>query len=127
MALAASVVGSQVPLAAVTLETLGLLLEVLGEVPSETAQLLQAPLMQKLTCQSSLLRKGVGSAPVLHFRMQCSKLNMVHFFTLAAEAAGSRTCDCRQLGCCGRSLCIICHLLSILSFRGVVFYCKEMP
>ena len=71
MALAASVVGSQVPLAAVTLETLGLLLEVLGEVPSETAQLLQAPLMQKLTCQSSLLRKGVGQC---HFRMQCQNL-----------------------------------------------------
>ena len=34
VALAASVIGSQVPLAAVTLETLGLLLEVLGEVLS---------------------------------------------------------------------------------------------
>ena len=32
MALTASVIGSQVPLAAVTLETLGLLLEVIGEV-----------------------------------------------------------------------------------------------
>ena len=60
VALAASVVGSQVPLAAVTLETLGLLLEVLGEVPSETAQLLQGPLMQKLACHSSLLRMGVS-------------------------------------------------------------------
>ena len=54
--LAASVIGPQVPLAAVTLETLGLLLDILGEVPPETAQLLQAPLMQKLTGQHSLLR-----------------------------------------------------------------------
>ena len=90
MALAASVVGSQVPLAAVTLETLGLLLEVLGEVPSETAQLLQAPLMQKLTCQSSLLRKGVGPVSLQN---AMPKLNMVHL-TLAAEAAhGHATAD----------------------------------
>ena len=72
MALAASVVGSQVPLAAVTLETLGLLLEVLGEVPPETAQLLQAPLEQKLTCRSSLLRMGVDSPPMSRSRTQCS-------------------------------------------------------
>lgn len=62
VALAASVIGSQVPLAAVTLETLGLLLEILGEVSPETAQLLQAPLMQKLTCQHSLLRMQVSFA-----------------------------------------------------------------
>ena len=60
VALAASVIGSQVPLAAVTLETLGLLLEILGEVPPETAQLLRVPLTQKLTCQHSLLRVQVG-------------------------------------------------------------------
>ena len=60
VALAASVIGSQVPLAAVTLETLGLLLEILGEVPPETAQLLQVPLTQKLTCQHSLLRMQVS-------------------------------------------------------------------
>ena len=83
MALAASVVGSQVPLAAVTLETMGLLLEVLGEVPSETAQLLQAPLVQKLTCHSSLLRMGVGS-PSLQNAMP--NLIIVHL-TPAAEAA----------------------------------------
>jgi len=67
VALAASVIGSQVPLAAVTLETLGLLLEVLGEVPADVAQLLQAPLMQKLTCQHSLLRVQVLYLPFLIF------------------------------------------------------------
>lgn len=60
-------IGSQVPLAAVTLETLGLLLEVLGEVPADVAQLLQAPLMQKLTCQHSLLRAQVLYLPLLIF------------------------------------------------------------
>ncbi len=62
VAVAASVIGSQVPLAAVTLETLGLLLEILGEVPPETAQLLRVPLTQKLTCQHSLLRMQVINA-----------------------------------------------------------------
>ena len=60
-------IGSQVPLAAVTLETLGLLLEVLGEVPADVAQLLQAPLMQKLTCQHSLLHVQVLYLPILIF------------------------------------------------------------
>ena len=90
MALAASVVGSQVPLAAVTLETLGLLLEVLGEVPSETAQLLQAPLVQKLTCHSSLLRMGVGSRS-LHDAMP--DLIIVYLTPAAGAAHGHVTAD----------------------------------
>ena len=72
VALAASVVGSRVPLAAVTLETLGLLLEVLGEVPPETARLLRAPLEQKLTCHCSLLRMGVGLPHKSPSRPHCS-------------------------------------------------------
>ncbi len=90
MALAASVVGSQVPLAAVTLETLGLLLEVLGEVPSETAQLLQAPLVQKLTCHSSLLRVGVG---LLSLHDAMPDLIIVHLTPAAGAAHGHVTAD----------------------------------
>ncbi|CAL8466413.1 g5949 [Coccomyxa elongata] len=55
-ALAASVLGDCTPVAAVTLEALGLLLEVLGEVAPEVTALLQDPLTWKLTGGCSLLR-----------------------------------------------------------------------
>lgn len=58
-AMAASVLGDQVPVAVVTLETIGLLLEVLGEVAPETTALLQDPLTWKLTSSHSLLRAQV--------------------------------------------------------------------
>lgn len=58
-ALAASVLGGQVPVAAVTLETIGLLLEALGEIAPETTALLQEPLAQKLTGSHFLLRAQV--------------------------------------------------------------------
>ena len=77
VALAASVIGSQVPLAAVTLETLGLLLEVLGEVSPETAQLLESPLLQKLTCQHSLLRMQVNIAQLVTFNSGLDSMSLM--------------------------------------------------
>jgi len=62
-ALAASVLGSQVPVAVVTLETIGLLLEALGEVAPETTALLQEPLAQKLTGAHSFLRAQARGPP----------------------------------------------------------------
>lgn len=58
-ALAASVLGDCTPVAVVTLEALGLLLEVLGEVAPEVTALLQDPLTWKLTGSCSLLRAQV--------------------------------------------------------------------
>ena len=55
-ALCASVLGGCVPVGAATLEALGLLLEVLGEVSAEAVALLGPPLAAKLTCGHGLLR-----------------------------------------------------------------------
>ncbi len=57
-------------MAVVTLEIIGLLLEVLGEVSPETTALLQDPLTWKLTSSHSLLR-----AQVLCIALSCDLLS----------------------------------------------------
>ena len=49
------------PVGAATLEALGLLLEVLGEVSAEAVALLREPLAQKLACGHGLLRAQARS------------------------------------------------------------------
>lgn len=70
--MAASVLGSQVAVSMVTLEAIGLLLEVLGEVPSDMVALLQDPLTAKLTCPHSLLRAQASAAKAV-FSLVCSQ------------------------------------------------------
>ena len=86
-AMAASVLGDQVPVAVVTLETIGLLLEVLGEVAPETTTLLQDPLTWKLTSSHSLLRvqvlrklypQSAGSGNIRKYRQHTHTLGQHH-------------------------------------------------
>lgn len=59
MAMIASVLGARTPLAVVALEAMSLLLEVLGEIPQKQVDLLSAPVITKLTSDSSCLRLQV--------------------------------------------------------------------
>ncbi len=59
-ALLASVLGSHVPLAMVTLEAMGLLLEILGEVSPSMLKQLEDPVMWKLTSDHACVRAQVG-------------------------------------------------------------------
>ena len=55
----ASVLGSHVPLAIVTLEAMGLLLEILGEVSPAMLKQLEEPVLWKLTCDHACVRAQV--------------------------------------------------------------------
>ena len=58
-ALVASVLGSKTPLAVAALQAMGLLLEVLGEIPESQVDLLSGPVTAKLTGDSTCLRLQV--------------------------------------------------------------------
>lgn len=62
-ALLASVLGGKVPLAVATLEAMGLLLEVLGEIPSHAVDGYLGPVLDKLTGKSTCLRHQVPPPP----------------------------------------------------------------
>ena len=73
MALLVSVLGGHVPLAVASLGAMGLLLEVLGEIPPDTVALLEGPVQAKLLAPSSCLRRQVANAsqPVKPTLMPC--------------------------------------------------------
>lgn len=60
-ALLASVLGAQPPLAVATLEAMGLLLEVLGEIPEKQVQSLAQAVSAKLISDCTCLRMQVGT------------------------------------------------------------------
>ena len=56
----ASVLGAHVPVGAVALQATALLLEVLGEIPSDAAGTVREPLLGKLAAAQLCLRTQVG-------------------------------------------------------------------
>ena len=56
----ASVLGAHVPVGAVALQATALLLEVLGEIPSDAAGTIREPLLGKLAASQLCLRTQVG-------------------------------------------------------------------
>jgi hypothetical protein len=65
IALLVGALGEHVPVAVVALEAMGLLLEVLGEVPPETVAALHDPLLAKLTGPCYALRSQARSGRLL--------------------------------------------------------------
>lgn len=64
-ALSATPLGSKVPLGIVTLEAMGLLLEILGEVSPELALEVEKPLLTKVVAKQSVLRSEVHDGRAL--------------------------------------------------------------
>lgn len=61
-ALLASVLGNHTPLAVATMEAMGLLLEVLGEINADEVAVIGQPVLAKLLAGSSCLRRQVCRA-----------------------------------------------------------------
>ncbi|KAK9820084.1 hypothetical protein WJX72_005985 [[Myrmecia] bisecta] len=89
-ALVASVLGSHVPLAVVTLEAMGLLLEVLGEVQLEMLSQLEEPVGWKLAADHSCLRSQAAcvlAAMAVAEPSSAARLLEAHLTKLSLAAA----------------------------------------